>query len=70
MIKLETARKFDFKIYPGHFHRGLLYGYPICCIMYFQYVWPLMKYEIPESNRCNQDRIMCPDCIVRSVGKK
>lgn len=66
-MKLETARKFYFKIYPSDLKRGLFYGYPICCIMYFQYIHVIMKYIVPEMIESPGVRVMCPDCIVRSL---
>ena len=70
-MKLETARKHDFKIYPFHLNNGLYYNYPICCIMYFQYVNPIMRYAVPElQNIKNQDRIMYPDCIIDNITKQ
>lgn len=68
VMKLETARKHDFKIYPCHLRRGFHYNYPICCIMYFQYVHPIMEYVIPElQNIKKQNRVMCPDCIIKRM---
>lgn len=66
-MKLETARKHDRKIYPFHLGRGLYYKYPICCIMYFQYVHPIMRYEIPELQQTTKNRIMCPNCIIENI---
>ena len=67
-MKLETARRHDFKIYPHHLKSGLNYHYPMCCILYFQYTHPIMKYAVPELQKLKYrtERIMCPDCIERT----
>ena len=69
MMKLETARKHNWKINPFHLESGLYYNYPICCIMYFQYVHTIMRYAVPELQHKSKDRIMCPDCIVKEITK-
>ena len=55
------------KIYSGHFKRGLKWGYPVCCILYFQYVHPIIKNSIPEMSEMSNGYVMCPDCIVRNL---
>ncbi len=56
-------------IYPRHLKRGLKHGYPICCIMYFQYAHSDMNKFIKELQYATAllGIVRCPDCIVSSL---
>lgn len=71
-------RQIGFGIHDGnggtHWHRGRAFGYPLCCRLWYCFVWHPMWECLPEavmdwlSARCLVEGaryIHCPACIVR-----
>lgn len=60
---------------------GAKFDIPICCIIWFESVWCTEfrsdrdinsswyeeNFSGYDTSRLNQDRILCPDCIVRII---
>lgn len=54
--------------------RGIHYKYPLCCIIWFSYGWQVLQSILPDDffhgeYFPNEKRILCPDCMVRSLIK-
>ena len=75
-MKLETARKHDWKVYPSNFWIGMEEGVNLCCILYFQYPHLIMRYAVPEYYEKmveltnNAGIIPCPEYLIKTLLKK
>ena len=56
-----------------HFTDGIASGYPLCCVLFFCGGWESLLKKIPEFEEPmpimeNNERVMCPRCIMESLG--
>lgn len=52
----------------GWVRRGLQYGYPMCCILFFLLEWDDVKVQTPEFGS-PEGIVRCPTCVSGALCK-
>ena len=75
-VETEWIEKWKEHPFEEHFFNGIEEGYPLCCILFFCMEWDRLQHKIPELSdplvpltiMHNNQRVMCPRCIMEYFG--